>query len=363
MKKLLYIEPFLTGSHKSWIKGFAKHSAFDVEILGLKGKFWKWRMKTGAIQLAEEFDKMENPDIILASDMLDLTTFLSLTRKKLGSTPVGMYFHENQMTYPWSSNEQKGLQEKKKFFGHINIMSAYASDFNLFNSQFHLNSFLSSVIEFEQKAPGEETLSIHDQIQKKSQVLPIGLDLEGFLNNQTETEVPTILWNHRWEEDKNPEDFFDTLLRLSLEGYDFKLIVLGEKQASYPKVFNDIERTLKKHLIHIGYANSRDQYLSLVNQANILFVTSYHDFFGISVVEAVQAGCYPILPNRLAYPEHIQESRYFYKTEEEGYSRLKECLDKKLFINFDPIDLSHYSWPTMAPQYDKLLDRLSFQQL
>ncbi len=363
VKKLLYIEPFLTGSHKSWIEGFAHHSAFDVETLGLEGKFWKWRMKTGAVQLADEFLKLtEAPDLIIASDMLDLTTFLSLVRKKLKDIPVGMYFHENQMTYPWSSHEKKGLSEKKKFFGHINIMSAYAADFNLFNSRFHKDVFFKSISEFEQRSPGEERIDLLNPIKEKSHVLPVGLELDGFLNERTQEEIPAILWNHRWEEDKNPEDFFHALLKLSQEEIDFKLIVLGEKQASYPKIFSDIEVSLKKHLVHIGYAHSREQYLELVNQSNILYVTSHHDFFGISVVEAVQAGCYPILPKRLAYPEHLEGKRHFYDSPEEGYKKLKLCIEEKSYLDFEPIDLSRYDWRSMAPHYDQLLNCLSFRR-
>ncbi|MCK4549847.1 MAG: DUF3524 domain-containing protein, partial [Candidatus Krumholzibacteria bacterium] len=65
---ILIVEPFLTGSHKSWAEEYARHSSHEVDILGLEGRHWKWRMHGGAVTLAKYF--LENdldPDLILAT--------------------------------------------------------------------------------------------------------------------------------------------------------------------------------------------------------------------------------------------------------------------------------------------------------
>ena len=55
----------------------------------MEGKFWKWRMQGGAITLAQKFNTMKNqPDLIIATDMLDLSTFMSLTREKTSNIPT-----------------------------------------------------------------------------------------------------------------------------------------------------------------------------------------------------------------------------------------------------------------------------------
>ena len=73
---ILLLEPYFTGSHRSWAEGYKKHSNHDITILSLPGRFWKWRMHGGAVTLSKEFAKLEDSfEIILASDMLDLTTF------------------------------------------------------------------------------------------------------------------------------------------------------------------------------------------------------------------------------------------------------------------------------------------------
>ncbi len=64
-------------------------------------------------------------------------------------------------------------------------------------------------------------------------------------------------------------------------------------------------------------------------RADILPVTSVHDFFGRSVVEAIYCGCVPLLPHRLAYSEHIPQDlqeAYLYADSKSFYPRLKSYL-------------------------------------
>ena len=88
--KILIIEPFFTGSHKSWIEGYQYSSAHEINILSLPGRFWKWRMHGGAITLAKKYNKLQfQPDLILATDMLNLPVFQSLIKS---TCPMAIYF-------------------------------------------------------------------------------------------------------------------------------------------------------------------------------------------------------------------------------------------------------------------------------
>ena len=46
------VSPYDTGSHRSWTRGYATHSRHAVQPLTMAGRFWKWRMQGGAIELA-----------------------------------------------------------------------------------------------------------------------------------------------------------------------------------------------------------------------------------------------------------------------------------------------------------------------
>lgn len=98
---------FFSGFHKQWALGFQTYSNHEVIILSLPGRHWKWRMLGGAVSLAKKFNELTfKTDVILVTSMLDLTTFLALTREKSIGIPVSIYFHENQITYKWSPQDR-----------------------------------------------------------------------------------------------------------------------------------------------------------------------------------------------------------------------------------------------------------------
>jgi len=132
--KILYIEPYYTGSHQQWIESYKKYSKHEIDILSLPGKKWKWRIHGGAISLANKF--LQNNikyDLIIASDFLNLPVFKALCLNKLGNTKIVTYFHENQITYPWSPNDKDVKLNRDLHYAFINYTSSLVSDFNYFN--------------------------------------------------------------------------------------------------------------------------------------------------------------------------------------------------------------------------------------
>ena len=140
--KILYVEPYYAGSHKQWIDSYIKCSEHKIDILSLKGIHWKWRMHGAAITLADQFHELKKSyELIIVSDMLNLPLFKSLISKKLKKTKIVIYFHENQFSYPRSKNDKDVELKRDMHYNFINYSSALVSDYNFFNSQFHLNDF------------------------------------------------------------------------------------------------------------------------------------------------------------------------------------------------------------------------------
>ena len=173
---------------------------------------------------------------------------------------------------------------------------------------------------------------------------------------------PLIVWNHRWEYDKNPQEFFETLFTLRERVIDFNLVVLGERTGKYPAIFDQAASLLKEQIVHWGYAESFEEYARWLWKADILPVTSNQDFFGGSVVEAIYCDCFPILPNRLAYPEHIpKEIRRDYLYEEgELEFRLEAAIENVMMLR--QVDyqsmVKKYDWDEQIDQYDSNFIRL-----
>ncbi|GIS03920.1 MAG: hypothetical protein CM15mP106_3670 [Candidatus Neomarinimicrobiota bacterium] len=163
--KILILEPYFTGSHKQWALGYKKYSKHEVKILSMKGQFWKWRMHGGAVTLAKQFVKANyKPDLILSTDMLDLSTFLALTKTKARSA---IYFHENQLSYPWSPNDRDLLKKRDHHYSFINYVSALSADHVLFNSRFHMEIFLKKLHSFLNHFPDHNEIDTIKIIEKK----------------------------------------------------------------------------------------------------------------------------------------------------------------------------------------------------
>lgn len=366
--KLLIVEPYFTGSHKRWAEEYEKYSEHEVELLTLSGHYWKWRMHGGGVSLARNYNDNYHDkqfDLILVSDMLDLTTFQALTREKTHNTPFVVYFHENQLTYPWSESDRDVTAGRDNHYGFINYSSALCADKVLFNSQFHYNSFFEALPNFLKGFPDNNELNTIETIADKSKVLYLGLDLkkfDGIQSEKTASEVPILLWNHRWEYDKNPELFFDALYDLDEKGLKFNLVLLGENFSQQPDCFEKAKEHFGNRVLHYGFSDSFEEYASWLHRADILPVTSNQDFFGGSAVEAMYCGCTPLLPNRLAFPEHIPadfQKAHLYSNKEEFVAMLEQMITNFRDQQEDYAKwVDQYDWQTMAPIYDEIMQKM-----
>ena len=331
---------------------------------------WKWRMHGAAVYLADQINNAPPPHLILLTDMIDVALFRSCLGKEYVHIPCCTYFHENQITYPWSPDDPDPDKGRDLHYAFINFSTALVSDKVYFNSPYHYNSFFNGLERYLNRLPDFQLLNKIKLIKAKSAVLPLGVNLSrirGYYRDKNYNDKPIILWNHRWEYDKNPNLFFESLIRLKAEDIHFRLIVLGEKNNHSPEIFKRAKQDLKDETIHWGYAASEEEYLKLLVQADILPVCSMQDFFGISVVEAIYAGVIPLLPNRLNYPSLIplELHQQFIYAEGKFYDRLKMMVvgGKTYRFCMDQLrdHVAQYDWNQLAPLYDEELGQVVIQ--
>ena len=326
-------------------------------------------MHGGAVTLARQFlTTQSKPDLLLATDMLDLSTFLALTRQVTSGIPTAIYFHENQLTYPWSPTDTDPHHQRDAHYSFINYTSALVADAVLFNSEYHRQSFSQELFPFLKSFPDHNEVESAQKIIDKSRTLHLGLDLRKFDQYRQGIEKgtdrpPLILWNHRWEYDKNPQEFFQALYALQDQGVSFELAVLGESYRKVPEIFSEVKIRLADRIVHWGYAENFSDYAAWLWRADILPVTSIHDFFGVSVVQAIYCGCFPLLPTRLAYPEHIitdYSDRCFYPDFDGLVAGLRSaCLNIKT-LRQEKLQamVDHYDWGKMVAVYDDVFENI-----
>ncbi|PAA49687.1 hypothetical protein BOX15_Mlig022262g2 [Macrostomum lignano] len=143
-------------------------------------------------------------------------------------------------------------------------------------------------------------------------------------SNQLDNRL-LILWPHRWEHDKNPDSFFTAIFALADSGEtNFALCILGQSFAGPPPpAFEAAKKRLPSDQIaHWGYLENRQVYLACLSACHVVVSTAEHEFFGLAMLEATSAGCYPLAPRRLAYPE-LFPSDCLYNTDAQLVKRLR----------------------------------------
>lgn len=356
MKKILLIEPYYGGSHKLFLDGLVRHVDGDFTLLSLPARKWKMRMQLSApwfiAQLSELSEAERNFDTVLFSSFIDVAVFKAMAASLPGwnnRCRYVTYYHENQFCYP-------GFLDKHTthHFTSINFTSALVSDSIAFNSEFNRSSFFRHCSKYLLKATDMELGSCLDEVRQKSVVLHPGLDFSGqdrIKMTANKAMVKTIVWNHRWEHDKNPEEFFETLYKLQDRGIDFKLCVLGQHFQKNPTCFEEARQRLSGEIVQWGYVDETDAYYQHLAAGDIVVSTAFHEFFGISVIEAVRAGCVPVLPRRLSYPELFEEQ--FLYDNGRLYKHLAEALqsEEKLTIEQSRKMTQRFSWDNLAAGY------------
>lgn len=314
--RLLVLEPYYGGSHSAFLDNLLAYVECDSKLITLPARKWKMRMQVSAPWFVSQVSQLDvderHFDTVLCSTFVDVAVLRALLVQVEGWNPKAKfctYFHENQFVYP-TQVQDKGIRQ----FTSINFTTALASDRLAFNSNYNLQTFLDKSWQSVKRASDMSIVNWHDSIRAKSVVLHPGINYSKIDDapDCEREEGQVIVWNHRWEHDKNPEEFFSALYSLKNKGIDFRLILLGESFRTMPTCFMQAKEELSDQIIHYGYAESQKAYSELLKKGDIVVSTAYHEFFGISVLEAVRAGCIPLLPYRLSYPE-LFPKEYFYK--------------------------------------------------
>ncbi|MBN2658530.1 MAG: DUF3524 domain-containing protein [Spirochaetales bacterium] len=355
MSRILFIEPFYGGSHKYFADGLSKESRHEIDLFTLPGRFWKWRMRGAAVYAVQRIKNLSSYDAVIASNMLSISDLKALAGSAL--PPVILYFHENQILYPLAEGEKEDLH-----YGFTDFTSALCADRIIFNSRYHMEAFLGGIPAFLSRLPDFKPEDSTEFIRSKCTVLPPGCYLESKpIIPVRFPDAPVIIWNHRWEHDKNPEEFFEALFKLDDEGFPFRLAILGERFSRSPEIFSIAESRLKNQIIHFGYMESAAEYRKILSSGHIVISTAVQENFGISVVEAVSCGNFPLLPDRLSYREIIPEEFHKYCI----YRNINDLIKKikKLVKDFNPVILEklieanrRFDWKELIESYDTYLE-------
>jgi glycosyltransferase involved in cell wall biosynthesis len=366
-RPVLLVEPFLGGSHRAWAEGLARHSRHRVTLLSHPGRFWRWRMRGSALTLAADTEaavaRDGPPDVVVVSDMIDLPAYLGFTRRVLGDAPVALYLHENQLVHapgPTGATDE--------VYATINWLSMAAADRTYCNSAFHRDALLAALPDFLARAPDRPHDGFFDAVAARTGVLPMGVDVEDLVDARRrsafdEGEPPLILWNQRWDHDKDPVALFRVLRALARDGVPFGLALAGTNTRADPQEFQAIRADLGDRVVHTGWL-PRAAYVELLARADVVVSTARHELFGIAMVEAMAAGAVPVLPDRLSYPEVVPAWAHpavLYRSRlyDHLHAVLTDLPAARARVAGLRDDMRRHAWPVVAEAWDREIDRLA----
>jgi len=361
---ILLLSAYDAASHKVWREGLVRClGEHQWTVLTLPPRFFAWRFRGNALTWAlGEKDTLDRKyDLLLATSMTDLAGLRGIV-PSLAATPTVVYFHENQFAYP-EQHERKEYQNYKL----TNLFTALAADRILFNSSYNMETFLDGTAELLSVMPDHVPKGVPGVVQEKSEVLPVPLQ-EGCYRAGSPLPGPLrIVWNHRWEHDKAPERLFEALYGLRERNVPFHLYLLGQRFRDHPAGFDGARERLGDSVKSWGFVDGEENYRSILESADLVVSTALHDFQGLAVLEAVAAGCLPLVPDRLAYREFFPQEFRYSSFEFDGEREVQEltarleklCLDPEAMRQIIPPDLRYLSWEKLGPRYREIIKTVS----
>lgn len=317
---ILLLSAYHARSHAYWAEQLQlRLPEFNWRQLSLSPRYFNWRIRGNPLSwltLSRDIADF-NADLMVATSMVDLATLRGL-QPQLAHIPALVYCHENQFAYPQSDSAPARLEPLM-----VNLYSALSADCLCFNSAFNQSSFMTGVEAFLKRMPDELNMhAVLSELQTKSRVLSVPLkplpckpepEPEPS-SGQTKHEAPIVLWNHRWEFDKGPEQLLAAVRAFQAAGESVRWAIVGESFRKRPAAFDQIEAMAEQGDIALyrwGFIENEDDYRQLLSDATLVLSTALHDFQGLAIQEAVLAGACPLVPDRLAYPQWFgQPHRY-----------------------------------------------------
>jgi glycosyltransferase involved in cell wall biosynthesis len=363
--RVLALEPYYGGSHRAVLDGLATHVDAEWTLLTLPARKWKWRMRGAAITMAAEARARtdewrahggEGPrwDLVFASTFVNLAEFKGLAGAEIAAIPSIVYFHENQLVYPNRHEAEWDYQ-----FPLTNITSALAADRCLFNTRWNLDTFVAESAPFLRRFPDHHPVGVAERLATRASVLPPPFDPAPFDGAPpTRGPIPRIVWPHRWEHDKDPEAFFAAVASLAAEGLEFEVAVAGQAFRETADTMQNEAAALGERLVHVGEPGSRAEYAALLASADIAVSTAVNEFFGLAMIEAAYAGCYPLVPDRLAYPE-IYPSEFRYSHPDALVAKLRSLILERPPPAAARAIAEAFTFERLAPRYAEELARVA----
>ena len=318
--RILLLSAYDANSHRLWRERLAQlFPDYEWTQLALPPRHFNWRIRGNSLcwAFADNDSAVDigrgDYELLIATSMVDLASLRGFI-PALANIPNLVYFHENQFVYPASSQRKENIEPQL-----LPLYTALCADAVVFNSHYNRDSFLDGARSLLQKLPDTPAKSILLKLEQ-SRVIPVPLMQLPKPSPKTSPAAEAqaadslcleVLWNHRWEHDKGPDLLLEVVRIICRRKIKLRLHIVGEQFRQAPASCAEIKQLLQRQQglpgkdFEFGFLADPQRYLELLSSCDVVLSTALHDFQGLAIQEACVAGCTPLTPDDLVYPEYL----------------------------------------------------------
>lgn len=383
--RILLLSAYDALSHCYWREQLqAQFPSVTWRVLALPPRHFSYRVRGNPLSwYSAQREVLQQPfDLVIATSVVDVACLRGLV-PSLAALPLWIYCHENQFCYPETALQRDALQRDNRLQAQLVFLyNCLCADAISFNSAYNRDTALAGLRKLLQQLPEKFEPALIDGIAARSDVLPVPIETSvpmqkhameqaGTLREASASGCPQLLWNHRWEYDKGPEYLLAFVEALAGCDFPLTLHIAGQQFRGQPAAFAAIEQLLDDPLRcgriakgQWGFVASQTEYRALLGHCDVVLSTARHDFQGLAILQACQAGCAPLLPDRLVYPEQFAP-RFLYRWHDDPVDNARAMLEGLRQVLADLRDgaalpgVQAFEWGALAPAYQQKITGLA----
>lgn len=164
-----------------------------------------------------------------------------------------------------------------------------------------------------------------------------------------------VVFSSRWDSEKDPEFFCSLVKAVLKEREDIRFVVctgnenLTSNRADLIGLVREMVNDHSKYF-KVEAGLSKQKYFDILRRASVQFNCAKQDFVSYTLLEACLAGCSPLYPSYLTFPdalEHHMECLYTPSSIQQAKDKLYNLIDNQL---------ADYSW--VCKKYDSSVHRM-----
>lgn len=191
----------------------------------------------------------------------------------------------------------------------------------------------------------------------KYRFIPNGIDYELFHSHDCIVKK-SILIMGRLQKFKNVQFILEALNSVDMDGWE--LNILGDGPYAEDILQKILESKWHDRIHYRGWIdNKSEEQLKFIYESSIYISASQFENCPMSVIEAIGAGCYPLVSDIPAHRQLLSDDRFFFDLENvESLSEKLQGVIKAYNENVDVDipDVSRYSWGNVIKEYLQVFD-------